>query len=129
MRYLVDTTWIVETLRGNQTIAQQLRAFRADGLAVSIVSVGELYKGISLSNVPTEEERGVDDFLASTEILGINREICRIFGREYASVRQSGITVGDVDLFIAATAIYHGLILLTSDSDFQRVENLQTIFP
>lgn len=41
MKYLVDTTWIVEYLRGNQEIAQRLHSLRAEGLAVAIVSVAE----------------------------------------------------------------------------------------
>ena len=127
MTYLVDTSWIIEALRGNQEIAQRLRSFREEGLAVSIVSVGELYKGVFRADDQTESERGVTDFLTGTEILTINSEICIIFGREYARLRQQGKTVGDIDLFIGATALHHGLTLLTLDSDFERIEDLQII--
>ena len=127
MTYLVDTSWIIEALRGNQEIAQRLRSFREEGLAVSIVSVGELYKGIFRADDQTESERGVNDFLTSTEVLTINSEICILFGREYARLRQQGKKVGDIDLFIGATALHHGLTLLTLDSDFERIEGLQII--
>ena len=43
MKYLVDTTWIIEYLRGSQEIVQRLDSLRHEGLAVGIISVAELY--------------------------------------------------------------------------------------
>ena len=45
-----------------------------------------------------------------------------------ARLRQVGMAVGDMDLLIAAIALRHDLTLLTADRDFERVENLNTIF-
>ncbi len=45
MTYLVDTTWIIEYLRGNGQIVRRLRSMRTEGLAVSVVSLAELYEG------------------------------------------------------------------------------------
>lgn len=56
-------------------------------------------------------------------------EVCIIFGREMARLRQVGMPVGDMDMLIAATALRHDLTLLTADRDFERIENLDTIFP
>lgn len=38
-------------------------------------------------------------------------------------MQQSGL-IGDIDTLIAATALEHGLILVTTDSDFGRVPGL-----
>ena len=43
-------------------------------------------------------------------------------------LRQVGMAVGDMDVLIAATALRHDLTLLTADRDFERIENLNTIF-
>ena len=43
MKYLVDTTWVIEYLRGNQDIIQRLQTYSAEGLAIAIVSMAELY--------------------------------------------------------------------------------------
>ena len=37
--------------------------------------------------------------------------------------------MSDLDLLIAATALRHDLTVLTADHDFERVENVNTIFP
>jgi tRNA(fMet)-specific endonuclease VapC len=128
MTYLVDTTWIIEYLRGNQEVIQRLRSLRDEGLSIAIVSLAELYEGVFRSNNPSSNEAALKDFLTGVTILSIDEEVCIIFGREMARLRQRGMSVGDMDLLIAATALRHNLTLLTQDQDFQRVENLDTIF-
>ena len=129
MKYLVDTTWVIEYLRGNQDIIQRLQTYSPEGLAIAIVSMAELYEGVFRSNNPAGNETILKDFLTGVPVLGIDEEVCIIFGREMARLRQVGMTVGDMDVLIAATALRHNLTVLTADHDFERVENLNTIFP
>lgn len=128
MKYLVDTTWIIEYLRGSREVIQRLRSLRAEGLAVSIISVAELYEGVFRSNNPSGNEGKLKDFLSGVAVLGIDEEVCKLFGRERARLRRSGGTVGDMDLLIASTALHNGLTVLTADTDFRRVAGLNTIF-
>jgi len=128
MKYLVDTTWIIEYLRGNEGIVERLRFLREEGLAVSIISVAELYEGVFRSRDPSGNESMLRDFLSGVTVLGIDAEICKVFGREGIRLRQRGTPVGDLDLLIASTALYHDLTLLTADRDFEMVESLTTIF-
>lgn len=128
MKYLVDTSWIVEYLRGNQEIARRLHSLRVEGLAVAIVSVAELYEGVFRSNNPAANETWLKDFLSGVTVLGVDHEVCRIFGAERARLRRTGMAGGDIDLLIAATAIYRKLTVLTLDRDFQRVANLNMLF-
>ncbi len=128
MKYLVDTTWIIEYLRGNQEIVQSLDSYRDEGLAVAIISVAELYEGVYRSSDPSGNENRLSDFLSGVIVLGIDEDVCRVFGRERARLRQVGMGVGDMDLLIAAVALRDGLTVLTRDNDFLRVENLNTQF-
>ncbi len=88
MKYLVDTTWVVEYLRGNEDIVQRLQAYGAEGLAIAIVSLAELYEGVFRSNNPTGNETTLKDFLTGVTVLGIDEEVCIIFGREMARLRR-----------------------------------------
>ena len=128
MKYLVDTTWIIEYLRGNQEIVQSLDSYTDEGLAVAIISVAELYEGVYRSSDPSGNENRLSDFLSGVIVLGIDEDVCRVFGRERARLRQTGMAVGDMDLLIAAVALRDGLTVLTRDNDFLRVENLNTQF-
>jgi tRNA(fMet)-specific endonuclease VapC len=45
MKHLVDTDWILHCLHGNQEATDTVSRLAADGLAVSIISVAEVYEG------------------------------------------------------------------------------------
>ena len=128
MKYLLDTNQVVYYLRQETRVIDDLQSRRGEGLAVSIISVAELYEGIFRATNPEEAERALKDFLSEVTVLSIDEEVARIFGQERARLRQVGTPMSDLDLLIAATALRHDLTLLTADRDFERVENLTTIF-
>jgi len=128
MKYLLDTNQVVYYLRQETRVIDDLQSRRSEGLAVSIISVAELYEGIFRATNPEEAERALKDFLSEVTVLSIDEEVARIFGQERARLRQVGLPMSDLDLLIAATALRHDLTLLTADRDFERVEHLNTIF-
>lgn len=128
MRYLLDTSEAIYYLRGEPGVAEDFQSRKNEGLATSIVSVAELYEGVFRSPNVEAAESAVRDFLDEVAILGIDDGVARIFGQERARLRQEGSRMSDLDLLIAATALFHGLTLLTSDRDFARVESLSAIF-
>ena len=83
----VDTTWIIEYLRGNQEIVQRLDSLRDVGPAVAIISVAEPYEGVYRSSNPSGNESRLMDFLTGVTVLGIDEDVCRVFGRERARLR------------------------------------------
>jgi tRNA(fMet)-specific endonuclease VapC len=128
MKYLLDTTWIVEYLRGNAEVISRVQELQEEGLAVSIISVAELYEGVFRSNNPTANEQSLKDLLSAATVLEITQEICRVYGEEKAKLVQKGAIIGALDLLIAATVLHHNLTLLTEDHDFERIEGLNPIF-
>jgi predicted nucleic acid-binding protein len=64
--------------------------------------------------------------LEDVSLLGIDEEVCKIFGRARGRLRKAGQLIGDFDLLIAATALHYGLTVLTNNRQhFERVEGLQ----
>jgi tRNA(fMet)-specific endonuclease VapC len=128
MPVLVDTDWIIHSLRGRADIIEKMRSYAAEGIAVSVVSLAELYEGVFYSNDPLGSEAGLSDFLNGATILDIDTEIARIFARERGRLRKLRQMIGDMDLLIAASAIRHGLALLSNNRrHFERIENLRII--
>jgi len=125
MKYLIDTTWIISYFRGEEKVISKLLSLREEGLAVSIVSIAELYEGVFRSTDPARNEESLRDFLTQVTVLEVNAEICKVFGRERAKLHKTGKPIGDLDLFIASTCLHHGLAILTSDENFEKVENLK----
>ena len=129
INYLVDSDWAIFHLRGVQAFSMKLAELRAEGLALSIVSVAEVYEGVYRSRNPERSEEFLHGFLnADLTILPLEEDTCRIFARERIRLRNQGTHIGDMDLLIAATALQHNLIVLTNNRrHFGRVEGLEIL--
>jgi len=128
LSYLIDTDWIIHYLVGNEKIVKKLLSLKEEGLAISIISLAELYEGIYYSTDPIGNERALKNFLTGVTILGIEEEICKIFGKERGRLRKKGRIVGDFDLLIASTCLYYHLILLTNNTKhYEGVKGLNII--
>jgi tRNA(fMet)-specific endonuclease VapC len=126
--YLVDTDWIIHYLNGNLKIIERLRPLRKEGLSISVLSLAELYEGIYYSTDPVGNEIGLTNFLAGVTVLGIEEEICKVFGKERGGLRKKKQLIGDMDLLIASTALHYDLRLLTSNRrHYELVEGLKIL--
>lgn len=129
--YLLDTDWIVDVLNGQEPAIQTLMELVPDGLALSLISYGELYEGAYFSRDPQTALEVLHTFLQGKEILPLSTAIMELFalirGRLPKRLRQQ---IGDMDILIAATALHHNLTLLTRNlKDFQHIPDLQIYQP
>ncbi len=126
MSYLVDTDWVVEYLKGREPAAKILPQLRHDGLAISLITFGEIYEGIYAGRNPQQQEEIFMRFLRRVQVLSLNRTILRQFARIRGQLRAQGQLIGDLDVLIAATALYHDLDLVTHNtSHFSRIPELR----
>ena len=126
--YLIDTDWIIHYLNGQRETVKRLVSLRKEGLAISVISLAELYEGVYYSTNPEGDKKALDDFLTGVSILGLEDEICKIFGKERGKLRKLKIVIGDFDLLIAATCLCYNLTLLTNNiRHFKMVEGLNIV--
>lgn len=126
--FLIDTDWIIHYLNGNRNIVAKLRSLEKDGLTISVISLAELYEGIYYSTNPDGNEKALKDFLSGVSIIGVEDEICRLFGKERGRLRQVKKMIGDFDLLIASTCLHHNLTLLTNNrKHYKMVEGLKIL--
>ena len=52
MTYLVDTDWVVDWLAGRAMAVGLLRSLAPAGLAISLMTLGEVYEGIYFGRSP-----------------------------------------------------------------------------
>lgn len=111
--YLIDTDWIVDILHGNAHAMQTLLDLAPDGLAISLITYGELYEGAHYARDPQQALGGLRAFLRGQEVATPD-------DRDHGALRDhSGPAV-------AATALHHDLTLLTRNiRDFRLVPNLK----
>ena len=126
--YLIDTDWVIDCLRGVPSVARQFDRLLPEGIGLSIVSLAELLDGVVGSDRRSESELMLWEFLEDLEIINLDRETCLIFAEERVRLRSAGTIIGDMDLLIGATAMRHGLTLLTNNRrHFGRLQGLDII--
>lgn len=124
--YLVDTDWAVQHLRGDAGIVGGLEELKPEGLGLSVISLAELYEGVFSSRDPRASEEGLNNFLRRVVLIGIDEEICRLFGRARGRLRAGGKVVGGFDLLIGSTALRHDVTVLTNNRrHFEVIEGVR----
>ncbi len=130
-RYLIDTDWVIQVLHGNADAIQTLEDLAPQGLAISLISYGELYQGAHYAHDPKSALQALADVLDGFEMVPLTHASMERFavvrGQLTRNQRQQ---VGDMDLLIAATAIEHDLILVTFNRrDYGLVPSLTLYTP
>lgn len=126
--HLLDTGWMVRHFRGSQRYTDTLVKIGSPQLALSIISIAELYEGVYRAANPTAAEQALRQFLSDKTVLPLTEPISQRFGKERARLRLQNQLIGDFDLLIAVTCLEHQLTLLTTNpKHFQRVPGLTII--
>lgn len=127
MRVLLDTCVLSEIKKPdcNRQVRQAVSEIPDASIMLSVVSLGEIAKGVELLDVGARQ-RGLQSWLNGLEtdfaerVLPVDTETARIWGELTAQAQRKGRTVHAPDGLIAATAIRHGLHVMTRNvSDFE----------
>jgi predicted nucleic acid-binding protein len=125
VRYLLDTDVLIDNQRGRPYATTWLADRAADGLAVSVVSVAELYIGAYRQTDPQAHLRYIRSLLAILRVVELDVAIVERFAREHADLRHRGQLIPDFDLLIAATALEANLTLVTRNRrHFERINGI-----
>jgi predicted nucleic acid-binding protein len=128
MAYLFDTDAISELLRPrpNRAYVKWLASVARVDQFTSAVTIGELFKGAYRSPARDRHLQNIEErILPAVTVLPYDTATARVFGQIQAFLEEKGRPLANADLQIAATAIYHGLELVTGNvRHFRRVPEL-----
>jgi predicted nucleic acid-binding protein len=106
-------------------VRQAVENLADEDLLVSVISIGEIFKGIALLR-ESRRKRALETWLGTLErsyadrLLPIDLETIRVWGELTAAAQRAGRTIHAVDGLIAATALRHGLRVMTRNTaDFE----------
>ncbi len=84
---------------------------------------GELAAGVSLG-----ERAAWESFPAPFHVLPCTRDVCWEYGKAFRHLQQNGLLIGGNDLWIAATALAHGMPVVTANAEhYRRVPGLEVV--
>jgi tRNA(fMet)-specific endonuclease VapC len=126
---LIDTNAYSAFKRNHAGVVAELQ--RATEVALCPVVLGELRSGFALGSRERENERELEEFMASPRVrlLGITDRTSVFYARIYRALRLRARPVPANDLWIAACALEHGLCLLSFDGHFNDIDGLALRLP
>ena len=124
-RFLLDTNIIIALLEGEQPVRSNLD--RAAEVFVPATALGELFFGAAKSGRPHENLAKIERFASGRAIVACGLDVAREYGKLKQRLKEKGRPIPDNDIWIAAAAKHHGMILVTRDGHFGEVEDLRIV--
>ena len=124
-RALADTSLLIALETGRALSDMPL----PDQLAVSIITIGELRAGVlAATDLSVRDRRLITLSTASTlDPLHIDGEVAESWARLRIALRDAGRRMPVNDSWIAATAIAHGIPVVSQDDDYDDAPGLEVI--
>jgi predicted nucleic acid-binding protein len=123
-RVLLDTSGYSAFLRGDASIKRNLQ--EADEIVVNPVVLGELKAGFLRGKSRGRNEKELARFLGSPRVTvaSVDEGTSDRYAAILDGLRRAGTPIPTNDLWIAATAMQHGLSVVTTDAHFLRVPQI-----
>lgn len=118
---LLETSIAVDFFNNDAAILQRLTTVQA---VVSITVLGELYTGAYLATKVAQQLAYVAGLVGRSRLIDCDRDTAERFGFIRADLQRRGKMIPVNDIWIAASALQHGLPLATRDNHFKNVTGL-----
>jgi tRNA(fMet)-specific endonuclease VapC len=119
---MLDTNTASYVIKGlPPQVRQRLLKAPADRVVVSAVTEGELIYGVAKRGTPAALSTLVREFLMRVTVLPWDSEVARTYGELRAASAANGVTLGALDMMIAAHAATIKATLVTADHAFSHL--------
>jgi predicted nucleic acid-binding protein len=124
VRVALDTNRLTDLFQGDAALAEWLGI--CDEVWIPLVVLGEIKAGFYGGTRLSRNETLLQRLLAKPNVgvLLPGRETVEHYARLFVQLKRAGGPVPDNDLWIAALALEHNLLLITRDKHFQRIYQL-----
>jgi tRNA(fMet)-specific endonuclease VapC len=126
---LIDTDVLVDMERAGSAAALE-RAAGEEERGISVITVSELLHGVHRATGARRVRRNafVEHLLAGFVPIPITEPVARVHAGVWAELAERSEPIGAHDLWIAATALAHGLGIATRNiAEFERVPGLRVL--
>lgn len=127
MTYVLDTNIITAILKGNKKVTERADKYKAEGKKICIngISYYEIKRGLLAKNATTQL-KGFGLLCKKFGLVLLDTQ--DIFDRAaeiYANLQLRGELIKDADILIASVVSFRNFILVSDDTDFNRIQGLK----
>ena len=119
---MLDTNMASYIIQGHPPVVRnRLVSLPMDEISISAVTQGELLYGLARKGHPASLAKLIREFLFRVETLPWDEQAATVYGDLRASCISAGISLGTLDMMIAAHSIAANTTLVTHDKAFSLV--------
>ena len=122
-KVLLDTNIVIALFAGETGVIEKLA--EAPSVFIPVITVGELYYGACKSYNKRRNLDKIEEFAARSAILVCDERTARYYGGIKDSLRAKGKPLPENDVWIAALACQHKMMLITRDAHFLEIEGVK----
>jgi len=125
---LIDTSVLINAERRGSSLEDALGERER---AISVITASELLHGVHRAtdgHVRARRQAFVEYMISSIEPLPVTTLVARAHAEIWAGLERNGEVIGAHDMWIAATAVSHGMEIATANAtEFERVPGLNVV--
>lgn len=127
MKYLFDTNLCVYIIRKKPAhVLQKIAVYAPGDIGLSVITVAELQYGVDKSLHRVQNQQALEQFLLPFALVDFGYDATIHYGDIRATLERAGMTIGGMDMLIAAHARSLDITLVTNNTkEFSRVSRLQ----
>lgn len=127
MKVLLDTDSLSAIMRQQPNAIKEAGSYllENENFTYSVITKYEILRGLKAKDARKQIEMFLQ-FCATSEILLVTEDVTDKAADIYAHLYRQGEMIGDADILIGATAIVHGLSVVTNNTKhFSRIPDLE----
>jgi len=127
MKYMLDTNICIYIIKKKpDKVIRHLRELRLSDVCISSITLSELEYGVEKSEQRDRNKIALAKFIAPIEVIAYDDLAAARYGGIRSFLEKNGISIGALDMLIAAHALAEDLILVTNNErEFKRVPGLK----
>ena len=124
--YLLDTNIISYWMRGDTTVTRRIKERAPSDLALSTITLAEIWYGIEKSPVKKKERRSrIEKISSILSVYPFDEAAAESYAVIRAQLERKGVVISERDTQIAAIAVANRLTVVTHNvNEFRRIEKL-----
>ena len=122
-KFLLDTNIVIALFGDDRKVKNRLS--KVAQVFIPAIVLGELYFGAQKSQQADRNISRIRELAASVNVLSCNAITAIHYGSVKNYLKQKGRPIPENDIWIAATALQHGLVLVSRDYHFIDIEGLK----
>jgi len=127
LRLIIDTNAYTDFCSANTKVVSAIQ--RARSIFLPFIVLAELRAGFVCGTLAQQNEKSLARFLNSERVtlLFPDEQTTHHYARIYAQLRRQGTPIPINDLWIAALAVQHNMVLLSRDEHFDSIAQIPRV--